>query len=93
MLQLSADQIDANMNDDEAREIYLAVQKEVSSDVDTARGEHEARAEFESAYTILRGISGTPLRDSYHLGQTIVNDYGRPYGEGFNNYTGFSCAR
>ncbi len=91
MLQLSADAIDANVNDDEAREIYLAVQKEVSSDVDTARGEHEARAEFESAYTILRGITGTPLRDSYHLGQTIVNDYGRPYGPGFNNYTGFSA--
>src|SRR5580704_6860701 len=90
MLQLSADAFDANVNDDEAREIYLAVQKEVSSDVDTARGEHEARAEFESAYTILRGISGTPLRDSYHLGLTIINDYGRPYGEGFNNYTGFS---
>ena len=28
------------------------------------------------------------FRDSYHLGQTIVNDYGRPYASGFNNYTG-----
>jgi hypothetical protein len=36
------------------------------------------------------GIAGTPLRDSYHLGQTIVNDYGRPYQEGFNNITGVS---
>ena len=26
-------------------------------------------------------ISGTPLRDSYHLGSTIINDYGRPYRE------------
>jgi hypothetical protein len=90
MLQSSADAIDANVNDEEAREIYLAVQKEVSSDVDTARGEHEVRGEFESAYTNLRGISGTPLRDSYHLGETITNDYGRPYAEGFNNYSGFS---
>ena len=91
MLQLSADAIDANINDDQAREIYLAVQKEVSSDVDTARDDHEVRAEFESVYTQLRGITGTPLRDSFHLGQTIVNDYGRPYEEGFNNYTGFSA--
>lgn len=37
-----------------------------------------------------RGISGTPLRDSYHLGQSIVNDYGRPYADGFNNYSGVS---
>ena len=36
------------------------------------------------------GISGSTLRDSYHLGQTIINDYGRPYEPGFNNVTGFS---
>jgi hypothetical protein len=36
------------------------------------------------------GISGKPLRDGFHFGQTIVNDYGRPYGEGFNQVTGLS---
>ena len=41
-------------------------------------------------YSTIRGISGIPLRDSYHLGSTIVNDYGRPYSAGFNNYTGTS---
>ena len=44
----------------------------------------------ESVYSVARGISGTPLRDSYHLGSTIVNDYGRPYSNGFNNYSGAS---
>ena len=91
MLQLSADKIDNNVNDEEAREIYLAVQKEVSSDVESPGAKHAGRAEFESAYTILRGITGTPLRDSFHLGLTVVDDYGRPYGQGFNNYTGFSA--
>ena len=38
-----------------------------------------------------RGIGGTPLRDSYHLGQTLVDDYGRPYQAGFNSYSGFSA--
>jgi hypothetical protein len=37
------------------------------------------------------GISGTPINDSYHFGQTIINDYGRPYQEGFNAITGFSA--
>ena len=32
-----------------------------------------------------------PLRDGFHLGQRIINDYSRPYQEGFNNYTGFSA--
>jgi hypothetical protein len=31
-----------------------------------------------------------PLRDSFHLGSTIINDYGRPYENGFNNYSGGS---
>ncbi len=44
----------------------------------------------ESVYTRLMGIKGQTLRDSYHLGQTLVNDYGRPYQPGFNNVTGFT---
>jgi hypothetical protein len=36
------------------------------------------------------GIVGQPINDSYHFGQTIINDYGRPYEEGFNAITGFS---
>jgi hypothetical protein len=39
---------------------------------------------------VARGISGTPLRDSYHLGSTVINDYGRPYENGMNNYSGAS---
>jgi len=50
----------------------------------------DGNTRFESAYSTVRAISGTPLRDSYHLGSTIINDYGRPYAHGFNNYTGLS---
>ena len=50
----------------------------------------DGNTRFESAYSIVRAISGTPLRDSYHLGSTFINDYGRPYAHGFNNYTGLS---
>jgi hypothetical protein len=42
----------------------------------------------EGLYTRLQGISGLSLRDSYHLGQTIANDYGRPYQPGFNTVDG-----
>jgi hypothetical protein len=44
----------------------------------------------QSVYTRMLGIDGTSLKDSFHLGQTIANDYGRPYEPGFNNVTGFS---
>lgn len=45
---------------------------------------------IESAYTMERGISGNDLRDSFHIGSSLINDYGRPYGDGVNTYTGLS---
>lgn len=90
MLQATADKIDDNPNDEEARNIYLALVDEFENDQNAPNGERTAYANFESVYTDLRGITNTPLNDSYHLGQSIANDYGRPYQQGFNNYTGFS---
>lgn len=75
---------------DEAQGIYEALIHELHGDFQGACPTDEANSRFESAYSVVRGISGTPLRDSYHLGSTIVNDYGRPYSNGFNNYSGAS---
>ena len=90
MLQQTADKIDSDSNNQEARDIYSSVLEEVAPGIENHFGQREVHSEMESVYTNLRGISGTPLRDSFHLGQTIVNDYGRAYQDGFNNYTGFS---
>lgn len=45
---------------------------------------------LDSSYSRVLGISGPVLVDSYHLGQTINNDYGRPYQTGFNSIVGAS---
>ncbi|MBV9676326.1 MAG: capsule assembly Wzi family protein [Acidobacteriaceae bacterium] len=45
----------------------------------------------ESIYARYLHIAGSPLRDSYHFGQTLTNDYGRPYGNGANAISGFSA--
>jgi hypothetical protein len=45
---------------------------------------------LDSSYTRVLGIDGPILRDSYHLGQTISQDYGRPYQSGFNSIVGAS---
>jgi hypothetical protein len=50
----------------------------------------EENLHIESVYSATRVLTGTPLRDSFHLGSTLINDYGRPYANGVNNYTGFS---
>lgn len=52
----------------------------------------DQHAEVDSIYTRLLGIAGTPINDSYHFGQTLINDDGRPYQEGFNNVTGFNVS-
>ncbi len=91
MLQQTADKIDSNPNDDEARELYLALEDEFASDQEGPSVPRTTHMEVDSVYSIFRGITDTPLNDSYHLGQTIVNDYGRPYQAGFNDYTGFSA--
>jgi hypothetical protein len=75
---------------DEAEGIYDALLHELHGDTGGPCLSHQGQSRIESTYTVGRYISGTPLRDSYHLGQTIVNDYGRPYASGFNNYTGAS---
>jgi hypothetical protein len=47
--------------------------------------------ELESLYSRYTGISGRPLRDSFHFAQTLANDFGRPYGPGSNTVSGFSA--
>ncbi|AXC15283.1 Capsule assembly protein [Acidisarcina polymorpha] len=89
ILELSADQIN-DSSDDDARETFAALQKEMDSDLDAIADAPHGLATLESVYTRPLGIAGTPLRDSFHVGQTIINDYGRPYESGFNNITGFS---
>ncbi len=75
---------------DQAQEIYDALTYELSPEMQGPCGTLQGNTRIESVYTIARPISGTPLRDSFHLGQTIINDYGRPYAGGFNSYTGAS---
>jgi len=47
---------------------------------------------IDSVYFRATGISGPPLTDAYHFGQTITNDYGRPYEDGFNSVAGASAS-
>jgi hypothetical protein len=74
----------------EGQEIYKALQHELSPDLSGPCLHYQGHTRIESVYSIFRGMSGTPLRDSFHLGSTVVNDYGRPYEHGLNNYTGLS---
>ena len=74
----------------EARDIDAALTRELHYDTQGRCPARRGQVRLESSYSVMRAIGGTPLEDSYHLGSTIVNDYGRPFENGFNNYSGLS---
>jgi hypothetical protein len=74
----------------EAQDIYVALSHFLHYDAGMQCLTQQSGEHVESLYSVARAISGTPMRDSFHLGSTIINDYGRPYENGFNNYSGAS---
>nr|WP_308422264.1 capsule assembly Wzi family protein [Edaphobacter acidisoli] len=91
MLLQSKDKI-VNSNDEQAQELLAKLLDELSTEVPPSGAQRGAVYGLQSAYTRVMGIGGSTLQDSFHLGQTLNNDYGRPYEPGFNNITGFSTA-
>jgi membrane-associated phospholipid phosphatase len=82
---------DKGVEQGSAGKLYATLAEEFAPELARLEGAPNVGARVASVYTRATGISGTPLRDSFNFGQTIVNDYGRPYWEGFNNITGFSA--
>jgi len=74
----------------EVQDLYRSLSREFQSEAESTDGEQSVHAQIESVYARTLGESGKPLTDSEHFGQTILNDYGRPYQEGFNSVVGTS---
>lgn len=82
---------DDGIEDGEAGRTYAALTSEFKTEIGRLDGDANVGGRVQTVYTRMMGISGTPVRDGYHFGQTIINDYGRPYWTGFNNITGLSA--
>ena len=74
----------------EVRKLYESLSGEFAFESQLMNGERNLNAQEESAYSRFLGISGTPLTDGFNLGQTLLNDYGRPYEKGFSAVDGAS---
>src|ERR1700687_2964086 len=77
--------------DSEAQTLILALEKEFNSET---RGQVEGEGEafrVESVYLRTEHISRVPLTDGFTFAQTQINDFGRPYGEGWGTVNGFSA--
>jgi hypothetical protein len=73
-----------------AEPLLSALDEELVHETNLLDGGRNAGAQVESLYARFTGISGTPLRDSFHFAQTLVDDSGRPYGQGLNGIAGVS---
>ena len=76
----------------EILKLKKALDAEFAPEIATWEGRPTESIELDSVYTRVTDIAGKPVNDSYHFGQTLINDYGRPYWQGFNNVTGFSAS-
>ena len=76
----------------EASRILRDLNDEFVGESNSLGGGMNREARVESAYTRVTGISGQPLSGDakYDFGQTIVNDYGRPFEQGANVIAGGS---
>src|SRR6266568_1782675 len=89
ILTEAADRVDGGPA--EAQKTYQLLETEFKEDLEGAGAASPFRARLESIYTRFTNISDQPLTSGYTFGQTLINDFGRPYEEGFNSVSGFSA--
>ena len=73
----------------EAETLLAALTEEFKPETAILQGKANAEVKLESVYARSISIAGPPLNDGFHFGQTVINDYGRPYARGFNAIAGF----
>lgn len=78
--------------DVEAFRLSDSLTREFSSELALIGGGDNRNLQVESIYARSGGISGVPLKDGFIFGQTVLNDFGRPFAEGFNAVDGFSAS-
>jgi hypothetical protein len=88
LVQEAGDRTSDDDSASEAAELYRNLSMEFALELRREDGAPNAGMQIESIYNQMIGISGQPLTDGYHFGRTISNNFGRPYGEGLNLYSG-----
>jgi membrane-associated phospholipid phosphatase len=77
-------------NSEEAARIETQLAQEFGYEMNLLGGGRNFTANLESVYGRAVSISGPALTDSYHFGQTVSYDFGRPFERGTNGQAGGS---
>ena len=73
-----------------AARLQLQLAREFTREMNLLGGGRNFTASLESVYARTVSISGPPLTDGYHFGQTVSYDFGRPFERGTNGQAGGS---
>ncbi len=75
-----------------AHKIYAALAQEFAPELERRHGVNaNLEVQLDSVYARITNISGPILTDGYDFGQTLINDFGRPYQRGWNGVSGVSA--
>jgi hypothetical protein len=74
----------------DAATLLRNLKEEFSAELQRMDGARNLEVRLESVDERSTTIAGRPLTDGYHFAETIVDDYGRPFDQGENDYTGLS---
>lgn len=85
LVEEAEDRLDDDAAPDDVRAMVAALEREFAPEL---RTQPIPKVRLDSIYERTTVIAGRPLTDSYHFGETLTNDYGRPYAEGFNQTLG-----
>jgi hypothetical protein len=92
LINEAADQLpDAGVGNAEVSGLIDALQREFRSEIEGTSSNGGGAFRLESLYSRAENISGAPLNDGFHFAQTQINDFGRPYGQGWSTTNGFSA--
>jgi membrane-associated phospholipid phosphatase len=78
------------LNIEEVARLQKQLAQEFGYEINLLSGGHNFTANLESVYARAVSISGPALTDSYHFGQTVSYDFGRPFERGTNGQIGGS---
>ena len=76
----------------EALRMIAALRGEFARELSALESGPNQSLRLQSAYTRVTSISGPPLTDGFHFGQTVSYDDGRPYQRGTNAVAGFEIS-
>ena len=77
---------------EEAARLQSQLADQFAYEINLLDGGHNLTANLESVYVRAVSISGPALSDSYHFGQTVAYDFGRPFERGTNGQAGGSVS-